>query len=105
MTFVYSFDSSCFFFSSDLYKIITSAPQSKAVTTQKLIEKPMKKNDKNFGLEEASSRVPSSQKKSPISQNETTIDHSTNSTQTSEEVEEAKVNVPLEMIYIILAGE
>lgn len=88
-----------------MYKIITSAPQSKAVTTQKLIEKPMKKNDKNFGLEEASSRVPSSQKKSPISQNETTIDHSTNSTQTSEEMEEAKVNVPLEMIYIILAGE
>lgn len=89
---------------SDLYKVLTKSPQSIVPTTQKLIDAKVKKDDRN-DPEEASPRVSSSQKKSPISLNETTIEHTTNLTQPAAEVDEAKVNLPLDMIYIILIGE
>lgn len=91
-------------FASDLYKTLTNATPRKTKTTQKkIIVEPVTKGEKIFAVEEP--RVQSSHQMSPISQNETKIEHTTNSTTPVQEMEEAKVNVPIEMIYIILVGK
>lgn len=89
-----------FLFVSELYKTLTNAPPSKVVTTQKSVDPTKKVGAK--GVEHP--KVQSQQQVSPISQNETKIEHTTNSTEPADEMEEAKVNLPLEMIYIILTG-
>lgn len=90
-----------FVFIPDLYKTLTNAPPSKTITTQKSVDPTKKVGSK--GVEHP--KIQSQQQVSPISQNETKIEHTTNSTQQADEMEEAKVNLPLEMIYIILAGK
>lgn len=98
-------------FYSDLYKIPTtpsppSSPQlTVLITTPKIIIAPQKVS-KNVGLNEP--KV-SSQKMSSISQNETRIEEIAiplnDSQQPPNDVEEAKVDVSIEMIYLILIGK
>lgn len=95
-------------FHSDLYKIPThppSPPQSTALpTTQSIIVAPQK-GSKHIGLNEP--KV-SSQKMSSISQNETRIEEMAiplNDSSPPPEVNEATVDVSLEMIYMILIGK
>lgn len=94
---------------SDLYKIPTNPSflqSSVSTTTQKLMVAPQK-GSKNIGLNEP--KV-SSQKISPISQNETKIEdigiHSNDRQQPLDgEVKEAKLNVSIDTIYLILIGK
>lgn len=92
---------------ADLYKILTNPPPDATVlsTTTKVLEALQNGFSKNIGLNEP--KV-SSQKISPISQNETKIEdigiYSNTSEQPPNDVEEAKVNVSMDMIYLILIG-
>lgn len=93
----------------DLYKLPTNPPSfqqsSISTTTQESIVAPQKSGENN-GVNEP--KV-SSQKMSPISQNETKtedvgIDLNV-SKQPPDHVEEATVNLSIEMIYLILIGK
>lgn len=82
--------------------MLTNAPPVRYTT-----EKPHIQIDetKEFGIEEP--KVQSSEQKiSTISQNETKIEMTTNgSNSSSHETEEAKVNIPMEIVYMLLIGE
>lgn len=94
---------------SDLYEIPTNPPSSSqssiSTTTQKIIVAPQK-GSKNIGLDEP--KV-SSQRISTISQTETKIEdvgvHLNERQKSPDRIDEAKVDVSIDMIYLILIGE
>lgn len=84
-----------------MYKILTNAPPVRYTTEKPHIQKD---ETKEYGIEEP--KVQSSEQKiSTISQNETKIEMTTNSSNAAPEVEEATVNLSIEIIYMLLIGE
>lgn len=91
-------------FQLDLYKTPTNPPPppptepTELVVTQKTIVAPQT-GSKNIGPKV------SSQKMSPISQNETRIESLGTESSSSEQPQEATVDISIEMIYVILIGK
>lgn len=95
-----NFELFVFFFLLDLYKTIIAS------TTKRSKVKKLKNNTKNVPIDEPRAQS-SEQQKSDFSQTEIVTDHVTNSsgsTESSNEIKTSQVDVPQNVIHMLLIG-